>query len=198
MLLVRHLNLSYLDLVVAVVALERCVKGSNEPRGLFCRHAMRRTFLGCCLIARKVNSDAPTARIRSDGLHIHAPSSPLLLAGRSLRPPSVGPSPLWPLLSIIAYRPRRSHGRVAILTPGPPVSAVRHRHQEVLGAAAGHLHRAHVRGVRRHRVPGAAARSLAPPSPLASLSFSRVAPPPIIGPTPAPPHTVVLAACRCL
>ena len=120
MLLVRHLNLSYLDLVVAVVALERCVKGSNEPRGLFCRHAMRRTFLGCCLIARKVNSDAPTARIRSDGLHIRAPSSPLLLAGRSLRPPSVGPSPLWPLLSIIAYRPRRSHGRVAILTPGPP------------------------------------------------------------------------------
>ena len=63
MLLVRHLNLSYLDLVVAVVALERCVIGSNEPRGLFCRHAMRRTFLGCCLIARKVNSDAPTARM---------------------------------------------------------------------------------------------------------------------------------------
>ena len=93
MLLVRHLNLSYLDLVVAVVFLERCVIGINEPRGLFCPHAMRRTFLGCCLIVRKFNSDAPPARIRSDGLHIRAPSSPLLLAGRSLRPPC-GPSPL--------------------------------------------------------------------------------------------------------
>ena len=52
--LVVVLNLSKEDLVTAVVMFERC---GAQHTGLFQPKAIRRFFLGCCIIARKVTCD---------------------------------------------------------------------------------------------------------------------------------------------
>ena len=49
------LDLSIVDLVTAVVLLERC---AARRRGLFATAAVRRFFLGCCMVVRKLNCDA--------------------------------------------------------------------------------------------------------------------------------------------
>ena len=53
--LVVFLDLSIVDLVTAVVLLERC---AARRRGLFATAAVRRFFLGCCMVVRKLNCDA--------------------------------------------------------------------------------------------------------------------------------------------
>ena len=54
-MLVVLLDLEIADLVVAVYMFERC---AYDHRGLFNVNVVRRFFLGCCVIARKTNTDA--------------------------------------------------------------------------------------------------------------------------------------------
>ena len=53
--LVTLLDLEIVDLVVAVYIFELC---AHDHRGLFNVNVVRRFFLGCCVIARKTNTDA--------------------------------------------------------------------------------------------------------------------------------------------
>lgn len=53
--LVTLLDLEMVDLVIAVFIFELCADGH---RGLFNVNVVRRFFLGCCVIARKTNTDA--------------------------------------------------------------------------------------------------------------------------------------------
>ena len=80
-MLVTHLDLSVADLVTAVVMLER---SASTQRSLLNTFAVRRYFLGCCVLSRKINCDV---------------DSPARSGSFCPPPPSVC---LWPAVCVIA------------------------------------------------------------------------------------------------